>query len=158
MENYIVRIYRFEKGNPRHLVGIVELVEGKRRGKRAFTNFEDLWKILNSRISERVPPQQREAAKEVKASTPAYPVDVLKGLTKKVIVDARRLSREKRVLLTGYAIKKVGNGEIVTLADDDNAREDISLVARNHGWMLKGTEPRGDSYRVTITSTLPLHP
>ena len=52
MENYIVRIYRFQKDNPRHLVGIVESVEGKTRGKRAFTNIDDLWEILNSQMSE----------------------------------------------------------------------------------------------------------
>jgi len=47
VENYIIRIYRFEKDNPRGLVGIVESVEGERRGKRAFTNLYDLWEILN---------------------------------------------------------------------------------------------------------------
>ena len=52
MENYIVRIYRFEKDNPRGLVGIVESVEGERRGKKAFTNFDDLWEILNSQMLE----------------------------------------------------------------------------------------------------------
>lgn len=52
MENYIVRIYRFEKDNPRGLVGIIESVEGERREKRAFTNFDDLWEILNSQMSE----------------------------------------------------------------------------------------------------------
>lgn len=49
MENYIVRIYRFQKDNPRHLVGVVESVEGKKREKRAFTNLDDLWEILNCR-------------------------------------------------------------------------------------------------------------
>ncbi len=53
MENYIVRIYRFEKDNPRHLVGIVESVpEDKKRGKRAFTNLDELWEILNSQMPE----------------------------------------------------------------------------------------------------------
>jgi hypothetical protein len=47
MESYIVRIYRFKKDNPRHLVGIVESVEGERREKRAFVNLDDLWDILN---------------------------------------------------------------------------------------------------------------
>ena len=47
MENYIVRIYRFQKDNPRHLVGVVESVEGERREKKAFTNLDDLWEILN---------------------------------------------------------------------------------------------------------------
>ena len=51
MENYIVRIYRFQKDNPRGLVGIVESVEGDRREKRAFTNLDDLWEILNSQVS-----------------------------------------------------------------------------------------------------------
>ncbi len=55
MENYIVRIYRFEKNNPKNLVGIVELVEGPKRDKRAFTSFDDLWEILNSQTEETTP-------------------------------------------------------------------------------------------------------
>ncbi len=47
MDTYIVHIYRFEKDNPRHLVGIVESIEGKKREKSAFTNLDELWKILN---------------------------------------------------------------------------------------------------------------
>ncbi len=58
VESYIIRIYRFQKDNPRHLVGIVESVEGERRGRRAFTNFDDLWEILNSQISETIPSRQ----------------------------------------------------------------------------------------------------
>lgn len=53
MKNYIVRIYRFERDNPRSLVGIVESVEEKRREKRAFTNLDDLWEILNSHMLEK---------------------------------------------------------------------------------------------------------
>jgi hypothetical protein len=45
--NYVVRIYRSEKDNPRLLVGIVEEVGVD--GKRAFQNYDDLWEILNSR-------------------------------------------------------------------------------------------------------------
>ncbi len=55
MENYIVRIYRFEKNNPRHLVGIVESIENEGRGKMAFTNLDDLWEILNSQTEEIAP-------------------------------------------------------------------------------------------------------
>jgi hypothetical protein len=43
--NYIVRIYRFKENNPRHLVGVVEEVGVK--GKKAFTNYDELWDILN---------------------------------------------------------------------------------------------------------------
>jgi hypothetical protein len=154
MESYIVRIYRFEKNNPRHLVGIVESVEGDKRGKRAFTNLDDLWEILNSRMSETFLSQQEGATREVNTPTPANPVEILVRPAMKVIVDARRLSRDDRGLLVEHAIKKVGNGEIVALADDDNTREEISRTARNHGWMLKGIESRGDSYRIIISKRL----
>jgi len=43
--NYVVRIYRFDENNPRHLVGVVEEVGIK--GKKAFTNYDELWEILN---------------------------------------------------------------------------------------------------------------
>ena len=45
LANYIVRIYRFEQNNPRGLVGVVEEVGVK--GKRAFTNLDELWEIFN---------------------------------------------------------------------------------------------------------------
>jgi len=50
MENYIVRIYRRVENNPRILVGVVEEV-GIEENK-AFTNLEELWKILNSPKAE----------------------------------------------------------------------------------------------------------
>jgi NAD(P)H-dependent FMN reductase len=46
LENYIVRIYRRVENNPRILVGVVEEVGVE--GNKAFTNLEELWKILNS--------------------------------------------------------------------------------------------------------------
>jgi hypothetical protein len=45
LKNYILRIYCQKKDNPRRFVGIVE--EPERRDKKAFTNLDDLWKILN---------------------------------------------------------------------------------------------------------------
>ncbi len=57
MESYIVRIYRFQKNNPRQLIGIVESIGNEGRGKMAFTNLDDLWEILNSQVSEAVPKQ-----------------------------------------------------------------------------------------------------
>ena len=45
-DNYIVRIYRFDKDNPRVLVGVVEEVGAK--GRNAFTNLDELWEIINS--------------------------------------------------------------------------------------------------------------
>ncbi len=48
--DYIIRIYRFEKDNPRSLVGLVELVGTK--GKKAFSTYDELWEILNSSNKE----------------------------------------------------------------------------------------------------------
>ncbi len=45
MESYVVRIYRSEKDKPRILVGVVEEVGAD--GKKAFTNLDELWEILN---------------------------------------------------------------------------------------------------------------
>jgi len=42
----IIRIYRFKEDNPRHLLGVVEEVGVK--GKKAFTNYDELWEILNA--------------------------------------------------------------------------------------------------------------
>ncbi len=45
MENYVVRIYRHKRNNPNRLVGVVEKVGDE--GKKAFTNLDELWEILN---------------------------------------------------------------------------------------------------------------
>jgi hypothetical protein len=60
--NYVVRIYRFEKNNPRHLVGVVEEVGIK--GKKAFTNYDELWDILIA--SKSISQKQKQKRKEVK--------------------------------------------------------------------------------------------
>jgi hypothetical protein len=46
MENYIVRIYRHEKDKPQRFMGIVEKVGEE--GKKAFTQYDELWEILNT--------------------------------------------------------------------------------------------------------------
>ncbi len=50
MEDYVVRIYRFKKDNPRAIVGLVETV-GK-KGRIGFTTMDELWEILNSSIGD----------------------------------------------------------------------------------------------------------
>jgi len=60
--DYIVRIYRHEKDRPRSIVGIVEEVGTE--GKRAFTNLDELWEILNrSRDSGVATALRRKSAK-----------------------------------------------------------------------------------------------
>jgi hypothetical protein len=46
MKTYIVRIYHFEKDNPRRFVGTVE--EAGNEEKRAFSYFDELWDILSA--------------------------------------------------------------------------------------------------------------
>lgn len=151
METYIVRIYRFEEENPRSLVGIVESVEGGRRERRSFTGFEDLWEILNARMLKA--DVRKKPVRKLKAPEPAISIDVTKRKRRKmkVTIDARRLSKAERTLLTGYAVKKVGRGEIVMLADNVHVGKDISQAAENDGWSVRGIESQGDSCRITIS-------
>ena len=58
--DYIVRIYRFDKKNSRHLVGVVEEVGEK--GRKAFTNYDELWEILIS--SKNMTPKQKRKGVE----------------------------------------------------------------------------------------------
>ena len=48
MEDFIIRIYRFEKDNPRGIVGLIEKVGKKER--IGFTSIDELWQFLNSSI------------------------------------------------------------------------------------------------------------
>jgi hypothetical protein len=45
LQNYVLRIYRREKNDPRILVGVVEEVGAE--GNKAFSNLDELWSILN---------------------------------------------------------------------------------------------------------------
>ncbi len=69
----------------------------------------------------------------------------------KVIIDARGIPKEKRLLLIERAIEKAEEGEIVVLAEDDNEKVDIAYAARDNGWVLKRIECQGKSYRITIS-------
>ncbi|MEM3112698.1 MAG: hypothetical protein QXY90_06635 [Candidatus Anstonellales archaeon] len=46
--DYIVRVYRYNRKRPRSIIGIVEEVGVAE--KKAFTNIDELWKILNPNI------------------------------------------------------------------------------------------------------------
>jgi hypothetical protein len=45
MESYLIRIYRFDRSKPMPVIGVVEEVRGA--GKKTFTNYDELWDILN---------------------------------------------------------------------------------------------------------------
>jgi hypothetical protein len=60
LKDYVLRIYRREKNDPRRLVGVVEEVGVA--GKKAFSNLDELWEILNS--------SKAETAKTMKPNKP----------------------------------------------------------------------------------------
>jgi len=66
MENYIVRIYRYEKDKPHKLMGIVEKVGEER--KKAFTHVNELWEILNAprRLPKKLKKQGENEGKKEK--------------------------------------------------------------------------------------------
>lgn len=68
------------------------------------------------------------------------------------IVDARGLSCPQPVILTMNEIKKTKKGEIVVLVDTDTSKENVSRAATSQGWTLKGVEPEGTGYRITVSN------
>jgi len=67
-----------------------------------------------------------------------------------VIVDAKGLSCPQPVLLTVNEMKKVKKGEIVVLVDTDTSKENVSRAAISQGWTVKGVEPEGAGFRISI--------
>jgi len=67
------------------------------------------------------------------------------------IVDARGLSCPQPVLLALNEIKKMNEGEILILVDTDTSKENVSRAATSQGWSLKGVEPDGTGYRISIS-------
>jgi len=67
------------------------------------------------------------------------------------IVDARGLSCPQPVLLALNEIKKMNKGEIVIFVDTDTSKENVSRAATSQGWNLKGVEPDGTGYRISIS-------
>lgn len=66
--DYIVRIYRFKENNSRSLVGVVEEVGVK--GKKAFTNYDELWEILN--FQKTLKPGEEQDAQKLKKKGDIY--------------------------------------------------------------------------------------
>jgi hypothetical protein len=62
LKNYILRIYQYKKNNPHRFVGVVDRPDKKE--KRAFTNLDELWDILN-------PGHQKESENMCEFQTPS---------------------------------------------------------------------------------------
>lgn len=51
MDSFIVRIYRYERDQLHRLLGTIEHVGMD--GRKAFTNLDELWEVLNARREAR---------------------------------------------------------------------------------------------------------
>jgi hypothetical protein len=58
VKSYIVRIYSSSKKFSSNFVGTVETVSSKQ--KKAFSNADELWKILSSTVNEPKPSKTRK--------------------------------------------------------------------------------------------------
>ena len=61
MDSFVVRIYRIKSDSPQDLVGLVELVDCDK--EKAFSSFDELRAILNSRQGETVRKEVKEYGK-----------------------------------------------------------------------------------------------
>ncbi len=57
MKDYVLRIYRRDKNDPRILVGVVEEVGVD--GNKTFSNLDELWSILNPPKAETAKTEKR---------------------------------------------------------------------------------------------------
>jgi len=61
LETYILRIYRRGKSIPHKMIGIIE--ESGKEEKKAFTCFDELWRILNPKQARPVTDEQKSESK-----------------------------------------------------------------------------------------------
>jgi TusA-related sulfurtransferase len=65
-------------------------------------------------------------------------------------VDARGLSCPQPVMLASKAIKRINKGAIEVLVDSGTARDNVSRLAKNTGWVVTIEEQPDGSYRIGL--------
>jgi len=65
-------------------------------------------------------------------------------------VDARGLSCPQPAMLARQAIQKLDKGTVEVLVDSGTARENVSRLARNAGWIVTVEEQPEGSYRIVL--------
>jgi len=66
------------------------------------------------------------------------------------VVDARGLSCPQPVMLAGDALKKLKKGEMEVLVDSGTARDNVSRLAKNSGWMVLIHDMPDGSFRIVL--------
>lgn len=65
-------------------------------------------------------------------------------------VDARGLSCPQPAMLARQAIQKLDKGTIEVLVDSGTARENVSRLAKNSGWVVSVEEQPNGSFRIVL--------
>ena len=65
-------------------------------------------------------------------------------------VDARGLSGPQPVMLASKAIKRINKGAIEVLVDSGTARDNVSRLAKNSGWVVTIEEQSDGSCRIVL--------
>jgi tRNA 2-thiouridine synthesizing protein A len=65
-------------------------------------------------------------------------------------VDARGLSCPEPVMLANKAIKKLSKGTIEVLVDSGTARDNVSRLGKNSGWVVTVEEQPDGSHRIVL--------
>lgn len=65
-------------------------------------------------------------------------------------VDARGLSCPQPAMLARQAIQKLDKGTIEVLVDSGTARENVSRLAKNSGWVVSVEEQPDGSFRIVL--------
>jgi tRNA 2-thiouridine synthesizing protein A len=71
-------------------------------------------------------------------------------MNKTNIIDARGLSCPQPALMTQQVIKKMDKGSVEVLVDSGTARENVSRLAKNAGWLIDIKEQSDGSYRIVL--------
>lgn len=66
-------------------------------------------------------------------------------------IDTRGLSCPQPVLMFMDTVKSGNENEIIVLADSDASKENVSRVAENQNYKIKGIEEQGNEYKITLT-------
>jgi tRNA 2-thiouridine synthesizing protein A len=66
-------------------------------------------------------------------------------------VDARGLSCPEPVMLANKALKQQKEGVIEVLVDSGTARENVTRLAANSGWIVKQEKEPDGSFKLVIT-------
>jgi tRNA 2-thiouridine synthesizing protein A len=65
-------------------------------------------------------------------------------------IDARGLSCPQPVMMTSKVIKHLGKGAVEVLVDSGTARDNVSRLGKNSGWVVTVVEQSDGSFQIGL--------